>query len=77
MQQHFYLRATGVSGKPLNSLSTYDCASSEVQNRGGLWEELTDVRPPAPVAPLSKERSELYVHPKRRTAAEVAALLST
>jgi hypothetical protein len=32
-----------------------------------------EIRPPAPVAPLSKERSELYVHPKRRTAAEVAA----
>ena len=33
------------------------------------------IRPPAPaVAPLSKERSELYVHTKRRTGtAEVAA----
>jgi magnesium-protoporphyrin IX monomethyl ester (oxidative) cyclase len=31
-----------------------------------------EIRPPAPAAPLSKERSELYVHPKRRGAAESA-----
>jgi magnesium-protoporphyrin IX monomethyl ester (oxidative) cyclase len=33
-----------------------------------------EIRPPQPHAPLSKERSELYIHPKvRRTAAEAAA----
>jgi magnesium-protoporphyrin IX monomethyl ester (oxidative) cyclase len=31
------------------------------------------IRPPAPKAPLSKERSELYIHPKARRAAGVAA----
>src|SRR4051812_39635017 len=32
------------------------------------------IRPPAPLAPLSKERSELYIHPKPRRAVEAASV---
>jgi len=31
------------------------------------------IRPPAPAAPLSKERAELYIHPKRRAGSAEAS----
>jgi magnesium-protoporphyrin IX monomethyl ester (oxidative) cyclase len=34
------------------------------------------IRPPAPLAPLSKERTELYIHPKARRAAGVEATVA-
>jgi magnesium-protoporphyrin IX monomethyl ester (oxidative) cyclase len=34
-----------------------------------------NIRPPAPHAPLSKERSELYIHPKPKRAGAVEAVV--